>query len=265
MNEIAVTSNERTVSVIARDFMELSKVRIVFMILITTAAGFAVGAQGAIDFILLVHTMIGTSFVAIGANSANQVIERDYDALMRRTSRRPLPDHRMSTGVATTFTLFVTILGLAWLALEVNVIASTLAGITWVTYLGLYTPLKRVTSLSTLIGSVPGAIPPMIGWAAATGGLSSGAWAMFGILFLWQMPHFYALAHVYRDDYDRGGLRMLSVVDSTGVRVARQSVFYSALLLAVSVVPTTAGLLGWLYGAGAIGLGMAMLVLSVRF
>lgn len=265
MNEIAVTTKETTVSAIMRDLMELSKIRIVFMILITTAAGFAVGAQGAIEFGLLVHTMLGTAFVAMGANSANQVMEREHDALMKRTSHRPLPDHRMSVGMAMAFTLAVTVLGLAWLALEVNVVASMLAGITWLTYLGLYTPLKRVTSLSTLIGSVPGAIPPMIGWAAATGGLSSGAWAMFGILFLWQMPHFLAIGYMYRDDYRRAGFRMLGVIDESGIRSGRQALWFSVALLPLSLLLPATGVGGYFVAVGAFGLALGFVYTAWRF
>lgn len=265
MNEMVVTTDERTFAALMRDFMELSKIRIVFMILITTAAGFAVGAQGAIDLALLVHTMIGTAFVAMGANSANQVMERDYDALMKRTSRRPLPAHRMSTALATTFTLSATVIGLAWLALEVNVLASSLAGITWLTYLGLYTPLKRVTSLSTLVGSFPGAIPPMIGWAAATGHLSNGAWAMFGILFLWQMPHFLAIGYMYADDYRRAGFRMLGVIDTTGIRSGRQAFWFAMALLPLSLMLPATGVGGFFVALGAFGLALGFVYTAWRF
>lgn len=265
MNEIAVVTGERTFAALTRDFMELSKIRIVFMILITTAAGFAVGAHGAIDLGLLMHTLVGTALVAMGANSANQVMERDYDALMKRTSRRPLPDHRMSLALATTFTLAVTVLGLAWLALEVNVMASSLAAITWLTYLGLYTPLKRVTSLSTLVGSVPGAIPPMIGWAAATGGLSNGAWAMFGILFLWQMPHFLAIGFMYADDYRRAGFRMLGVIDQSGVRSGRQAFWFAMALLPLSLMLPATGVGGFLVAIGSFGLALGFVYTAWRF
>ncbi len=209
--------------------------------------------------------MAGTAFVAMGANSANQVMERDYDALMKRTSRRPLPDHRMSTVVATAFTLSVTVIGLAWLATEVNVLSSVLAGITWLTYLGLYTPLKRVTSLSTLIGSFPGAIPPMIGWAAATGALSNGAWAMFGILFLWQMPHFLAIGFLYSDDYRRAGFKMLGVIDETGIRSGRQAFWFAMALLPLSLMLPATGVGGFFVMIGAFGLALGFVYAAWRF
>lgn len=251
MNEMVVTTGERTIQALFRDLMELSKIRIVFMILITTAAGFAVGAHGSIDLGLLLHTMIGTSLVAMGANSANQLLEREHDGLMRRTERRPLPDRRMTFGVALLFTVGVTCVGLIWLTLEVNGLASLLAAITWLSYLAIYTPMKRLTSLSTLVGSVPGAIPPMIGWAAATGRLDAGAWALFAILFLWQMPHFLAIGFMYRDDYRRAGFRMLGVIDEDGRRSGRQSFWFALALLPLSLLLPATGVGGSLVALGA--------------
>lgn len=265
MNEMAAATTERTIARVLRDLLELSKIRIVFMILITTAAGFAVGAFGRIDLALLLHTLIGTGFVAMGANAANQVMERDYDALMKRTARRPLPDHRMSLGLAMTFTLLVTGLGLAWLALQVNVLASILAGSTWLSYLVLYTPMKRITSLSTLVGSVPGAVPPMIGWAGATGTLENGAWAMFAILFLWQMPHFLAIGYMYRDDYRRAGFRMLGVIDEDGIRSGRQAFWFSMALLPLSLLLPATGVGGFFVAMGAFGLALGFVYTAWRF
>lgn len=256
MSEMAVATTDRTASGVVRDLMELSKIRIVFMILITTAAGFAVGALGQIDLALFLNTMAGTALVAMGANAANQVMERDYDSLMKRTEKRPLPDHRLSVAAATSFTLAVTVIGLAWLALEVNTLACALAGFTWLTYIAVYTPLKRVTSLSTLIGSVPGAIPPMIGWAAATGALDNGAWAMFAILFLWQMPHFLAIGYMYREDYLRAGFRMLSVIDEDGIRSGRQAFWFSMALLPLSLLLPATGIGGAFVAITAFGVAL---------
>ena len=265
MNELAVAATDRTISTVIRDLMELSKIRIVFMILITTAAGFAVGALGQIDLVLLLHAMIGTGLVAMGANAGNQVMERDYDALMKRTEARPLPEHRMSLSMAMAFTVAVTTLGLVWLALEVNLLASTLAGATWLSYLALYTPMKRLTSLSTLVGSVPGAVPPMIGWAAATGTLDNGAWALFAILFLWQMPHFLAIGYMYREDYRRAGFRMLGVIDEDGVRSGRQAFWFSMALLPLSLLLPATGVGGFFVAVGAFGLALGFVYTAWRF
>jgi heme o synthase len=265
LSDLAVATTQRSPALVLRDFLELSKSRIVLMILITTAAGFIVGSMGVIEPLLLIHTLAGTALVAMGANAGNEYMERDYDALMKRTMRRPLPDHRMSPRVALLFTALSSATGLAWLLAYVNPLASALAALTLLTYLFVYTPLKRITSLSTLIGSVPGAIPPVIGWAAARGELGNGALALFAILFLWQMPHFLAIGYLYREDYARAGFRMLGVIDPDGVRSGRQSLWFSLALLPVSLLLPAAGIGGVAVAAGALGSALVFVYAALRF
>jgi heme o synthase len=265
LSDLAVATTQRSPAMVLRDFLELSKSRIVLMILITTAAGFIVGSMGVIEPLLLIHTLAGTALVAMGANAGNEYMERDYDALMKRTMRRPLPDHRMSPRVALLFTALSSATGLAWLLAYVNPLASALAALTLLTYLFVYTPLKRVTSLSTLVGSVPGAIPPVIGWAAARGELGNGALALFAILFLWQMPHFLAIGYLYREDYARAGFRMLGVIDPDGVRSGRQALWFSLALLPVSLLLPAAGIGGVAVAAGALGSALVFAYAALRF
>ena len=247
------------------DLASLTKPSITRLVVMTAAAGYVLAVGFAGDVWTLVHTLIGSGLAASGASALNMWWERKSDAAMRRTSGRALPAGRVSPRAALTFALSLSALGLLDLVLFVNLPTTALVAASLLSYVLVYTPLKRRTHHSTLIGAVPGALPTLAGWTATGEPVGAAALGLFGVVFLWQMPHFYALAHVYRDDYDRGGLRMLSVIDPAGARVARQSVFYSALLLVVSVVPTTAGLLGWFYGGGAIVLGAAMVVLSIRF
>jgi heme o synthase len=265
LSDLAVAASQRSPAMVLNDYLELSKSRIVLMILITTAAGFVVGSQGAFEPLLLIHTLAGTALVAMGANAGNEYMEREYDALMKRTMRRPLPDHRMSPAIALLFTVFASMAGLAWLLAYVNPLASALAALTLCTYLFVYTPLKRVTSLSTLVGSVPGAIPPVIGWAAARGELGNGALALFAILFLWQMPHFLAIGYLYREDYARAGFRMLSVIDPDGVRSGRQALWFSVALLPVSLILPAAGIGGLAVAAGALGSALVYVYAAIRF
>jgi protoheme IX farnesyltransferase len=246
------------------DFLALTKPRLNFLVVATAMAGFYLGSE-RFDLPPLFHTVVGTALVAGGASAFNQVAERKVDGLMRRTRMRPLPDGRLRSSTASLFALALSGLGLAELALGVNLLAAGVALATLLTYALVYTPLKRRTSLSTLIGGIPGALPAVIGWAAARGTLSVEAWALFAIVFLWQTPHFLAIAWLCRDDYARAGLPVLPVVEPDGRSTANAVLLYSAVLVPMSLVPTLVGLAGGVYFAGATVLGIAFLALGIRF
>lgn len=250
---------------LAADLAELTKARITLMVVVTTAAGFLLASGGTIAGMLLAHALVGTALVAAGAGALNQVIERDADALMRRTADRPIPAGRIDPDAALLYGVTLAVAGLAYLALAVNLLTSLLAAATLAGYIFVYTPLKRVSSLATLVGAVPGAVPPMMGWTAARDSIDAGAWALFGILFLWQLPHFLAIAWMYRADYARGGFPMLPVVDPEGGRTARQMILYAAALVPVSLLPSALGLTGAVYFLGALALGLAFLGFAVAF
>jgi protoheme IX farnesyltransferase len=213
----------------------------------------------------MAQAVAGTALVAGGAAVLNQVYERDTDALMRRTRARPLPDGRVPPADARVFGLALALGGLLLLAARASILAALLAAATLIIYLVVYTPMKRRSSLSTLVGAVPGALPPLIGWTASHGSLSLGGAALFAIVFLWQIPHFMAIAWMYRADYAKAGFPMLPVIEPEGRRAGRQAVLYAAALLPVSLVPTAIGLSGTPYLAIAAGLGIALLWLAVRF
>jgi heme o synthase len=248
----------------AADYLELSKSRIVMMVLMTTAAGYVIGAH-PFDAIVLLHTLIGTALVAAGTNALNQYVERDLDAMMRRTRRRPLPAGRISPRAALIFACAISVAGTLYLGLLVNWLTAFLGAFTLASYIFVYTPLKRVSTICTAIGAIPGAVPPLMGWTAATGTLGLGGWIAFGILFFWQLPHFMAISWMYREDYARGGFRMLSVVDDDGKAVARQAILYSLALLTVSVAPYFFGMSGLLYLFAATLAGLWIFVSSVMF
>lgn len=247
-----------------KDYLELSKARIVLMVLITTAAGFSVGSVH-FNGLLLLNALIGTALVAGGTNALNQYAERDHDAKMNRTKGRPLPDGRMSPTAALVFSSGIALIGTVYLGLTVNWLSAALGALTLVTYVFLYTPLKRVSTICTLVGAIPGAVPPLMGWAAARGELSAGGWVLFGILFLWQMPHFLAISWMYREDYGRAGFKMTAVQDSDGVDTSRQAFLYTLLLIAVSLAPVALGMNGVVYAVGAISAGVYFAVASMRF
>jgi protoheme IX farnesyltransferase len=247
------------------DFVTLMKPRVNLLVLVTTTIGFHLGRSGTLDYGLLVNTVLGTFLVASGAAAFNQVLERDIDARMRRTMTRPLPDGRLSPAEATWFAAALCATGLLQLSFGANWLAAAVACVTLVTYALVYTPLKRVSSLSTVVGAVPGALPPVIGWAASHGSLTLEAWVLFAIVFFWQMPHVLAVSWMYREDYERGGIRVLPVEDPDGSRTAFQMVNYATALVPVSLLPTIVGLAGRVYFAGAIVLGLAMLALAIRF
>jgi protoheme IX farnesyltransferase len=218
-----------------RDYLELSKARIVAMVLITTAAGFAMGSH-PLDWLLLVNTLVGTALVAAGTNALNQYVEREHDAKMRRTRLRPLPDGRISPRAALLFSSAISIIGTVYLGVAVNWLTAALGAFTLTSYIFVYTPLKRVSTICTLIGAIPGAVPPLMGWTAATGHLALPGWIAFAVVFLWQLPHFMAISWIYREDYGRAGFAMLAVRDADGRATARQAILYSVLLLAVSAM-----------------------------
>ncbi len=247
------------------DFLELSKFRLSLLVLVVTAAGYGLGAPGAIDLVGLAHTLWGTALVAFAANALNQVMERDFDALMQRTRGRPVPAGRISVGGALVFAGLCAAGGILWLDITTNTLAATIAGVTLLSYLWLYTPAKRRSSHNTLIGAVPGALPPVIGYAAASGTVTIEAWLLFAIIYFWQMPHFYAIAWMYREDYARGGYRMLSVVDPSGVRISRQSMVYMAALLIATLLPAIFSDWPVIYLCGAGSLGFWMGVFVERF
>lgn len=227
------------------------------LVTFTTLVGFVMASRGGVSPLPLLLTLLGTALVASGSMTLNMFLERDTDALMHRTRGRPLPAGRLRPLEALCFGLLLTSAGIAALALLVRPLAALVALATWASYLFAYTPLKTRTSLATLVGAVPGALPPVIGWTAARGSLDGGAFVLFAILFLWQIPHFLAIAWIFRDDYARGGLPMLPVLDPSGRMTGRQAVANSLALLLVSVVPSAAGMTGavYLYGAIALGLG----------
>jgi protoheme IX farnesyltransferase len=261
----SVTQRPGTAKNRLRDLVSLTKPRITLMVLISAGAGFLLGSAGRARPLELLLTALGIGLVAGGTSALNMVLERDVDALMRRTRGRALPAGRVTPGVAALFSVAVSLAGIAVLAVFVNLLTALLAAVALVSYVAVYTPLKRVSSLSTLVGAVPGALPIMGGWTAATGTLDPGAWALFGILFFWQLPHFLALAWLYRDDYQRGGLRMLGVFDPEGRQTRQQSVLYALALVPVSLLPVLLGLTGTVYPVAALALTGAYVASALRF
>jgi protoheme IX farnesyltransferase len=242
-----------------RDFYELTKPRMNFLVLCTTAVGFYMAPRGSsAEWIVLLHALLGTAMTAASAAVINQLVEREYDALMPRTRDRPLPAGRVWAGEALAMGLSLGVAGLAYLAAMVNPLTALLGAITLLSYVAVYTPLKRVTSLNTVIGAIPGAIPPVMGWTAATDSLGPPAIALFAILFLWQMPHFLAIAILYRRDYAAGGFKMLPVVDTPDLKMTgRMIVLYGLALMPASIMPAMVQMTGVVYFTGAVLLGMA--------
>jgi protoheme IX farnesyltransferase len=247
------------------DYLALAKPRLNFLVVLTSAAGYYLGAVGRPDWLAMAQAVAGTAFVAGGAAALNQVYERDTDALMRRTRLRPLPDGRVRPDDARIFGLALSASGLALLAEKANLAAALLALATLVIYLVVYTPMKRRSSMATLIGAVPGALPPLIGWAAARGTLTAGGWTLFAIVFLWQIPHFMAIAWMYRDDYSSAGFPMLPVVEPDGRSTGRQALIYAIALVPISLLPAVVGVTGAVYPWVAAALGAAIVWLAARF
>jgi len=249
----------------ASDYVALAKPRLNGLVVASALAGYAMAGGDTSDVLRVCWTVVGTGLVAGGASAFNQLLERDSDALMRRTRLRPLPDGRLQATEAGLFAAVLSAAGLVLLAAGVNVLSALVALATLASYAVVYTPLKRRSSFATVIGAIPGALPPVIGWAAGRGSLSQGAWVLFGIVFLWQLPHFLAIAWIYRDDYARAGLPMLPVIEPDGRSTGRQAVVYTAALLPLALAPTLLGMSAVVYFVSAFVLTVALLVLAVRF
>lgn len=248
------------------DWITLAKIRVNTLVVATTAGGYYMAARGDVDLRRMAITCVGTALVAGGAAAFNQVSERDTDALMDRTKHRPVAGQRMSPLEGRIVAVVLSASGLAILGAAVNLLAMWVALATLASYALLYTPMKRHTSFATVVGAVPGALPPMIGWAAGRGSINELAgWSLFFIMFIWQLPHFLAIAWIYREDYGRAGLPMLPVIDHTGAMTGRQSVLWAATLLPMSVLPTVVNLATQVYGIGVLILGFAQFALIVRF
>lgn len=245
-------------------YVELTKPRITFLIVLTSAAGFALASGARVDYAALGRAMFGIALLSSGIATLNQFMERDLDALMRRTANRPLPSGKLLPWEALAFGVGLTVLSEVYLAVLINPLTALLGLTVIAGYLFGYTPLKTKTSLSTMVGAFPGAVPPLIGWAAARGEIGLEAWVLFAILFLWQFPHFLAIAWMYREDYSRAGILMLPVVEPDGKVTAQQIVIYTLLLLPVSLLPAALGISGKVYLYGAIVLGLLFLYSSVR-
>jgi protoheme IX farnesyltransferase len=247
------------------DFLQLTKPRLNALAVATALGGYYMAGGGEREFSLLFNTIVGTALVAGGSAAFNQYYERVTDGLMRRTRERPLPDRRMQAGDALWFAIVLSAAGLLQLALGANPLAAAVALVTLVAYVGVYTPMKRRSPFSTVIGAIPGALPPIIGWAAVRGSLEPVSWALFAVGFLWQMPHFLAIAWLYRADYERAGFPMLPVIEPDGRSTGRQAVAYAAALLPVSLAPSAFNLAGPLYFGAAFALSAAFLALAIRF
>ena len=233
-------------------YIALTKPEVSLLVLMTTGAGFYMGARGPMPWLHMLHVIFGTMMIAAGTAALNHYIERESDRFMRRTASRPLPAGQLSPAEALRFGLALALAGAVDLYYSAGSIACLLGVFTSLSYLLAYTPLKKRTVWATFIGAIPGAIPPMIGWTAATGELGTGAWLLFAIVFLWQFPHFHAISWMYREDYARAGILMLPVVDKDGTRTFRQIVLYAASLVAVSLLPAIMGFAGMLYFFGAL-------------
>jgi heme o synthase len=245
-------------------FTELTKPRITFLIVLTAAAGYFLGSSGRIAYLNFLNAMLGIALLSSGVGTINQFMERDLDRLMRRTAARPLPSGRVSASEALMFGAGLIVLAEVYLAIFVNPLTAVLGLSVVAGYLFLYTPLKTKTTLSTVVGAFPGAMPPLMGWTAASNHLDFAGWLLFSILFLWQFPHFLAIAWMYREDYGRAGIVMLPVVEPDGRLTAQQIVVYTILLLPVSLMPTMAGMTGRVYFFAAFVLGLMYLYFSVK-
>jgi protoheme IX farnesyltransferase len=248
------------------DYLELVKFRLTMLVLLSTLAGFYMGMNGDMSWDYAFHVLLGTGLVAAGSAALNQLMEIEWDGKMKRTQNRPLPAGRLHPNEALIFGFVTSIVGLAYLLWFVNLISAVLAALTLAVYVYLYTPSKRITTLNTIIGAVPGALPPLIGWAAARGDqIGVRGFLLFFILFFWQLPHFLAIAWMYRDDYERAGFQMLPVLDSLGHFTGRQAVIYAASLLPISLMPVILNMAGWIYGFSALTLGILFFGLALKF
>ena len=246
-------------------YADLLKARLTMLVLLTTLVGFYMGWQKPMDYLLMFHALFGTALVASGAAALNQLLEREHDAKMRRTASRPLPSGRLQPVTVMLFGGVCSVVGTVYLALLVNPLTSVLGAISLICYIFIYTPLKRLTWWNTAVGAIPGALPPLMGWAAARGELSAGGWALFAVLAFWQMPHFFAIAWMYKDEYAKAGFKMLPSVDPDGSRTAQQSVSHTIGLLLVSLYPFVLHLAGKFYLGCAILLGGYYLWCAIQF
>ena len=247
------------------DLAELVKARLTLLVLLTTAVGFYLGSEPPVNYMALFHVFFGTAAAAAGAAALNQWWERRADALMRRTRTRPIPAGRMRPLQAFILGIALSVFGVGYLAIVCNALSAVLAAITIAIYILAYTPLKRASTANTAVGAIPGAIPPMIGWAAARGSIDAGAWSLFAIVFLWQLPHFFAIAWMYREDYSRAGFRMISTDDRSGERSASQSVFFCILLLVIAGLPAFLGIANFVYLGVELLLGGMFTAVAMRF
>jgi protoheme IX farnesyltransferase len=247
------------------DYLTLTKPRISLLVLLTVSAGYALGSTDGWHALPLARALFGIALVAAASSAFNQLFERDSDALMRRTRNRPLPAGRLTPAEVTVFGLVTGFLGVAWLALVVNATTAVLSAITFFLYVAVYTPLKRRTSLGTAVGAIPGAIPPVLGWAAAGAPLDTGAFSLFAILFLWQFPHFLAIAWIYRDDYHQAGLKMLPARGQTPRITGLTAVGYALALVPLSLFPAAFGLAGNVYLVTALVLSIAYCAAAIWF
>jgi protoheme IX farnesyltransferase len=247
------------------DFAELVKARLTALVLLTTAVGFYLGLPGPMNYLALSHVFFGTAAAAAGAAALNQWWEWQLDALMQRTKSRPVPAGRMRPVSALVIGMVLSALGVIYLWFSCNALTAILAAITVTIYVFAYTPLKRITTFNTLVGAVPGALPPVIGWAAARNALGAGAWSLFTIVFLWQLPHFFAIAWMYRDDYARAGFQMIASDDASGERSASQSVLFCILLLVLAGLPGFVGIVNFLYIPVELALGGVFVAVAMRF
>jgi len=247
------------------DFFALTKPRLNSLTVATAGVGYLLGATSPIDLLMMLHVLVGSGLVAGGAAAFNQVAERDIDETMARTKLRPMPMGRVSPNEGRIFAGIVAAVGLVVLVVGTTVVAATVAATTLISYVLIYTPLKRRTSWATIIGAFPGALPPVIGWTAARGALTIEAWVLFGIVFLWQLPHFHALSWLYRSDFEKSGLPLIAVQDHDGRRTATHALVFGCALVPVSLTPAFVGLAGFPYLVVATVLGTAFLILAVRF
>jgi heme o synthase len=263
----AQMTGDRKASLIskARDYLSLTKPRIIIMAQLAVGAGSYVAAKGQLDFALFLHTIFGVTLAAAASFVLNQLLETKTDAQMIRTQNRPLPAGRISSLGVLIFGIVLAAVGLVYLGLFVNAMTAFVTSATFASYVFVYTPLKRYTTWNTLVGALPGALPPAIGWVAVTGSMDAGAWLLFAIVFLWQFPHFFAIAWIYREDYSRAGLKMLTVEDKSGAVTCRQMLLTCAALLPVSLCPTLLGLTGTAYLVGAILLGLFYATYTILF
>ncbi|HLH55936.1 MAG TPA: heme o synthase [Verrucomicrobiae bacterium] len=246
-------------------YSELFKARLTFLVLLTTLVGFYIGSPSPVNYWLMLHTVLGTALVAAGASALNQLWERKHDARMRRTQDRPLPSGRLQPHTVLLVGCATAVMGLCYLAVAVNLLTSAIGAASLLTYVLVYTPLKRVTWLNTAVGAIPGGLPPLMGWTAARGQLSSHGWALFAILALWQLPHFMAIAWIYREEYARAGFKMLPVIDPDGHRTGCQALSHTLALVPVSLFPSLVNLTGPIYFAGALALGLVFIWSAVQF